>query len=201
MKNVSKGTSVMIGLAAALLTGALSVTAARAEQGMTQRTGPGSAERTSSETVVVSGIDRANRTVTLTNAEGERETMSVPPDIRAYDTLKVGDHVDIDYREAIAVSLAPPGTKPSMSQRTAGSRMAEGAGAGAAGRETTVNAKVVAVDVPNNKVTFKGPKGNTQVITVSDPTLQKKLPNLKPGQVVQFVYTEAVAAAIRPSSK
>ena len=27
------------------------------------------------------------------------------------------------------------------------------------------------------------------------------VPNLKPGQVVQFVYTEAVAAAIRPSAK
>src|SRR5262245_10052876 len=114
MKNASKGTKMMIGLAAALLTGGLSVTAAQADSGgMTQRTGPGSAERTSSETVVVSGIDRANRTVTLTNTDGERETMSVPSDVKAYDTLKVGDHVDIDYREAIAVSLAPPGTKPS----------------------------------------------------------------------------------------
>jgi Cu/Ag efflux protein CusF len=201
MKNGSKGTKLVIGLAAGLLTGALSVTAVRADEGMTQRTGPGSAERMSSETVVVSGIDRANRTVTLTNDQGERETMSVPSDVRAYDTLKVGDHVDIDYREAIAVSLAPPGSKPSMSQRTSGSRMAEGPGAAMAGRETTINAKVVSVDVPNNKVTFKGPKGNTQVITVSDPTLQKKLPNLKPGQVVQFVYTEAVAASIRPSAK
>jgi Cu/Ag efflux protein CusF len=201
MKNVSKGTKVMMGLAAALLTGALSVRGAQADEGMTQRTGPGSAERTNSETVVVSGIDRANRTVTLTNDQGERETMSVPSDVRAYDTLKVGDHVDIDYREAIAISLAPPGSKPSMSQRTSGSRMAEGPGAAMAGRETTISAKVVSVDVPNNKVTFKGPKGNIQVVTVSDPTLQKKLPNLKPGQVVQFVYTEAVAASIRPSAK
>jgi Cu/Ag efflux protein CusF len=201
MNNASKGTKVMIGLAAGLLTSALSMAGARADEGMTQRTGPGSAERTSSETVVVSGIDRAKRTVTLTNDQGERETMSVPSDVRAYDTLKVGDHVDIDYREAIAVSLAPPGTKPSMSQRSSGSRMAEGAGAAAAGRETTINAKVVSVDVPNNKVTFKGPKGNTQVVTVSDPTLQKKLPNLKPGQVVQFVYSEAVAASIRPTTK
>ena len=201
MKNASKGTKVMIGLAAALLTGALSVTAAQADSGMTQRTGPGSAERTSSETVVVSGLDRANRTVTLTTTDGERQTMSVPSDVKAYDTLKVGDHVDIDYYEAIAVSLAPPGAKPSMSQRTSASRMGEGGPGAAAGRETTINAKVVSVDVPNNKVTFKGPKGNTQVITVSDPTLQKKLPNLKPGQVVQFVYTEAVAASIRPSAK
>jgi len=29
--------------------------------------------------------------------------------------------------------------------------------------------------------------------------MQKKLPSLKPGQMVQFVYTEAVAASIRPA--
>ena len=29
--------------------------------------------------------------------------------------------------------------------------------------------------------------------------MQKKLPGLKPGQVVQFTYTEAVAASIRPT--
>ena len=29
--------------------------------------------------------------------------------------------------------------------------------------------------------------------------MQKKLPSLKPGQVVQFTYTEAIAASIRPA--
>jgi hypothetical protein len=202
MKNWSNGTKVM-GLAAGLLTGALWMAHAQADEGsMTQRTGPGSAERINSETVVVSGIDRANRTVTLTNSDGERSTMSVPSDVKAFDTLKVGDHVDIDYHESIAVSLAPAGSKPSMTERSSGSRMGEGPGGSASGtRERTVSAQVISVDVPNNKVTFKGPKGNRQTITVSDPALQQKLPNLKPGQVVQFTYKEAMAVSIRPSAK
>jgi hypothetical protein len=202
MKNWSNGTKVM-GLAAGLLTGSLWMTHARADEGsMVQRTGPGSAERINSETVVVSGIDRAKRTVTLTNADGERNTMSVPSDVKAFDTLKVGDHVDIDYHESMAVSLAPPGSKPSMTEKSSGTRMGEGPGGSAMGtREQTVSAQVISVDVPNNKVTFKGPKGNRKTITVSDPTLQQKLPNLKPGQVVQFTYTEAVAVSIRPSAK
>jgi Cu/Ag efflux protein CusF len=200
MRNTSKGTKVMIGVAVGLLTGVLSGARARADQDM-QRTGPGTAERMSSETVVVSGIDRAKRTVTLTNSDGERETMNVPSDVKAYDTLKVGDHVDIDYYESMAVSLAPPGSKPSMTERTSGSRMGEGGGGAVAGRETTITAQVISVDVPNNKVTFKGPKGNRRTVTVSDPTMQKKLPNLKPGQNVQFTYTEAIAASIRPSAK
>ena len=40
-----------------------------------------------------------------------------------------------------------------------------------------------------------------RTVTVSDPALQKKLPNLKPGQVVQFTYSEQMAASIRPAAK
>ena len=88
-----------------------------------------------------------------------------------------------------------------MSERTSGTRMPEGGGTAMGSRETTMSAEVVSVDVPNSKVTFKGPKGNRRTVTVQDPAMQKKLPSLKPGQVVQFTYTEAIAASIRPSAK
>ena len=129
MKTHRRGTGIVIGLAVGLLTGALSVTRAHADQGMVQKTSPTSAERMTSETFVVSGIDRGKRTVTLTNAEGERNTMNVPADVKAYETLKVGDRVDVDYRESIGVSLAPAGTKPGMVEKSVGSPM----GASAAG--------------------------------------------------------------------
>jgi hypothetical protein len=189
----------MIGIAAGLLTGALAAAPALAgpDQGITQRTGPGSAERIKQETVVVTGIDRTARAVTLQNADGEKKTVKVPPEVKAYDTLKSGDRIDISYQESIAVALAPTGSKPSMSERTVDGKM-EGVVAGGA-REMQVSAEVISVDPAANKVTFKGPKGQTRTVTVSDPQLQKKLPGLKPGQVVQFTYTEAVAASIRPA--
>jgi hypothetical protein len=198
MKTHRTVTGIVIGLAVGLLTGTLSVTRAHADEGMVRKTSPTSAERMTSETFVVSGIDRGKRSVTLTNAEGERNTMTVPSEVKAFDTLKVGARVDVDYRESIAVSLAPSGTKPSMVEKTIGTPMSAGGPAGAA-REMQISAEVVSVDVPNNKVTFKGPKGNHKTIAVADPALQKKLPNLKPGQVVQFTYTEAIAAGIRPA--
>jgi len=200
MKN-SNGTRIGIGLSVALLTGALWGARAQADEGALHRMGPGAAERVRSETVVVSGIDRAKRTVTLTDDQGERNTMNVPTDVKAFDTLKVGDHVDVDYYESVAVSLAPPGTKPGMTERTSGSRMGEGSNKATANREKTIAAEVVSVDVASNKVTFKGPKGDHRTISVDDPSLQKKLPNLKPGQVVQFTYTEQMAVSIRPSAK
>jgi hypothetical protein len=72
-------------------------------------------------------------------------------------------------------------------------------GGGVRGREVTMTAEVVSVDPSANIVTFKGPKGNLRTVHVQNPTLQEKLPSLKPGQVVQFDYTQATAASIKPS--
>jgi ribosomal protein L3 len=198
MSNHSIGKKIVIGLTAGLLTGGLYVARAHADESTMQRTSPTSASRMMSETFVVSGIDRGKRTVTLTNAEGERNTMSVPSDVKAYETLKVGDRVDVDYQESLAIKLAPTGAKPSKTETTVASPMGQGGPAGAA-RQTQLNAEVVSVDAAKNKVTFKGPRGQEQTVTVQDPQLQAKLHNLKPGQVVQFTYTEAIAAGIRPA--
>src|SRR5206468_716693 len=83
---------------------------------------------------------------------------------------------------ALAVEMLPPGSKPSQSEQVARAP-------GMAGREMTVSAEVVAVDPASNHVTFKGPDGNVQTIAVHDPAMQQKLPNIKPGQVIQFTYT------------
>jgi len=202
MSNHSIGKKIVIGvvgLTAGLLTGGLTVARAHADEGIVQRTSPTSASRMTSETFVVSGIDRAKRSVTLTNAEGERNTMNVPSDVKAYETLKVGDRVDVDYQESLAIKLAPTGAKPSKTETSVASPMGAAGGPAGAARQTQVNAEVVSVDAAKNKVTFKGPRGNEQTITVQDPQLQAKLHSLKPGQVVQFTYTEAIAAAIRPA--
>ena len=95
--------------------------------------------------------------------------------------------------ESMAISMAPTGTKPSMTERKGQS---VDMGGGISGRELKMSAEVVSVDPAANTVTFKGPKGNMRTIYVADPANQEKLPSLKPGQVVQFDYTEAVAASI-----
>src|SRR5262249_49026564 len=138
--------------------------------------------------------------VTIKNAEnGEKNTIEVPSDMQGFEKLKVGDKVDADYYESATLSLLPPGTKPSMSEQQMRSRTSPTSGMG--GKEITASATVGSVDVPNNKVTFKGPRGQMRTVQVQDPDLQKRLANLKPGQVVQITYTEALAASIRPAGK
>jgi len=158
-----------------------------------------SAARRMRETVVVSAIDRTARTVTMMNAEGESRTVGVPPDMKSFDTLKVGDHVDVDYYESIGLALMPSGSKTSMSETTTGARAAE-PGVAAVGRQITATVEVVGVDEVMNRVTFKGPKGNVRTVTVYDPAMQKKLTALQPGQMVQISYREAIAASIKPTA-
>jgi hypothetical protein len=147
-------------------------------------------------TATITAIDRSDRTVTLKSDEGDTETITVPSDAKVFDKLKVGEKVDIDYYQSLAVSMAPSGSKPSMSERRGRS---VDMGGGVRGREVTMTAEVVSVDPTANTVTFKGPKGNLRTVHVDNPTLQEKLPTLKPGQVVQFDYTQAIAASIKPS--
>ncbi len=155
--------------------------------------------RETKETATVLAIDRNKRMVTLRNdADGERRSVAVPPEVKQFDRLKVGDHIDIDYYESMVVSMMPPGSKPSISETRGGS--SEG-GVGTVGHETTVSAQVVSVDPSGNTVTLKGPHGNTRTLDVTDPDMQKRLPSIKPGQVVQFTYTEETAASIRPSGQ
>jgi len=92
--------------------------------------------------------------------------------------------------QSVALGFLPPGTKPSLTETAA-------SGPGIAGRQVSVSAEVIKVDPATNQVTFKGPKGTHRIVTVQDPDLQAKLPNLKPGQVVVLQYTEAVATAIQ----
>jgi cold shock CspA family protein len=147
-------------------------------------------------TATITAIDHSERTVTLKSEEGNEETISVPSDAKVFDKLKVGEKVDIDYYQSMAVSMAPSGSKPSMTERRG---RAVDMGGGVRGREVTMTAEVVSVDPSANVVTFKGPKGNLRTVHVQNPTLQEKLQSLKPGQVVQFDYTQATAASIKPS--
>lgn len=149
---------------------------------------------TTHATVVVTGIDKTARKLTIKNLSGEKMTFYVPSDVKSFDKLKVGDRVEVDYMESIALSMLPPGSKPSMTERTA-------TVPGGAGREMSISAEVISVDAAANKVTFKGPKGQIKTVNVQDSELQAKLPSLKPGQVLQLTYTEAIATGVQPVAK
>ena len=117
--------------------------------------------------------------------------------MKAFDKLKTGDKVDIDYYQSLAVSLAPTGSKPSTTERRG---RAVDMGGGVRGREVDGDGRGRQRRPQRQHRDVQGAARATCArFTSSNPTLQEKLPSLKPGQVVQFDYTQATAASIRPS--
>jgi hypothetical protein len=182
-----------------LVGGGLVVIAAQARAETTSEVQtPNGAARTTRITAKVLAIDPAERTVTLQSDAGQTTTIDVPRDVKAFDQLKVGDHVDVDYYEGVAIGMLPPGTKPSRTERQ--TRSTGAPGSASMGREVTASAEIVSVDPAQNLVTFKGARG-TRTVHVQDPHLQQMLAGLRPGQVVQVTYRQATAASIRPSAR
>lgn len=198
MKSQKKGMVRGNVLLTACLGGALALALVAAPARADEPAGMPSASRSKTvhDTVTVTAIDKSARMLTVKNEAGEPRSIQVPAEVKAFDKLKKGDKIDVDYTESVALSMLPPGTKPSASEKEMMAKTANEAGMRS--KQVTISAEILEVDAASNKVVFKGPKGNARVVNVSDPEMQAKLPSLKPGQVVQFTYTEAVAVAIQP---
>jgi hypothetical protein len=193
MTSQKKGIKGMVAVYVGALALALAAAPALADTGDQPSA---SRSKTVSETVTVTAIDKSARMLTVKNESGDMRSIQVPAEIKTFDKVKKGDKIDIDYTESIALSMLPPGTKLSATEKEAMAR--SGKGSGMSGKQVSISAEVLEVDAANNKVIFKGPKGNARVVNVTDPEMQAKLPSLKPGQVVQFTYTEAVAVSLQP---
>lgn len=150
-----------------------------------------------STTATVRIIDKAGRVVTLEGPGGKQVGVDVPAEIDI-DRLKVGDKVDVEYYEALAADLEPAGTP--MAGPTEQVIQHKTSGGTIKTRVVTATVEVVTVDPVSNEVTFRGPRGNTETIAVQDPKMQEKARRLKPGDKVQFKYSEATAVSLKPQA-
>jgi hypothetical protein len=147
-------------------------------------------------TATIESIDQKSRKLTLKDADGDRVSVQVPKDVQGFGKLKKGEAVDITYTEAAAITVLPPGTEaPATQEHVVGTH---DIGNGVMAREITTSATLTNVDTKKNRVTYKTPDGKTSTIKVENPAVQERLKNVKPGDVVQLTYSEAVATAVKP---
>lgn len=168
-------------------------------------TAPGKAlaTQTTKATATVVSLDAASRTVSLKTASGKVFDIVAGPEVRNFDQIKVGDVVAAEYVQALSLELkkrtagtTAPGA-PTVDQGAA--RTAQGDKPGVAGgRQVTALADVVAVDTKKHLVTLRGPRGNQVDLNVEDPA---QLKNIKKGDQVEVVYTEAVAVVVVEAPK
>lgn len=216
-----KRTMVMVGLMGLGL-GPFAVGVARADAGNMGATAPGRAagaapggaapagamndnpvaieqEEVMRAPFTVESIDRANRKVVVQSPDGARSTVNVAPDAQGFDTLKRGDQVELDYYKSAVLSLAPSRPSAAPSSSTAPAPASAGMH-GNKGHQVTTSARVTYVDNDKETIQVTTPDGRPQTLFVQDPTLQRQMRALKPGDRVQVTYTEPTAVGLRPAA-
>jgi prolyl oligopeptidase PreP (S9A serine peptidase family) len=145
-------------------------------------------------------IDRESRTVTVHGPHRDA-TLVVSPEVPNFDRLRVGDTVDVMYKNAVLVSAQKvTGKDAGMRKRVDTQSYQPQAGANAEGfqssRRTEVLATVEKVDAKHRTVTLRGP-WRTETLDVPS-WLQPQM--LKKGDTVHAVFLSAAAVSVTPAN-
>ncbi len=161
--------------------------------------GKGAIAGTVKVSALVVAIDSTTRIVTLKGANGKIVDVTVPPEAKKFDDIRVGDTVTVEYARALTLELKPAGSVRSSSSQAASAPAPAGAVAGGAvAKQVVIMANVTAVNTKEGYVTLRGPKGNSMDLAVPDP---KQLKMVKVGDQVEAVYTEAMAITVEHTPK
>lgn len=150
-------------------------------------------------TATVEGLDRSQRLMTVKGPKGRALTLRVPDEVRNFDQIDVGDRIEAEYLDAVAIVVRPAGA-PAPSGETTAVRVAPPGGQPSATVVETrqISATVEAIDHDTREVTLRGPRGDTRTVTV-DPRVER-LRDVKVGDEVVVRHTEALALVVKKGS-
>jgi hypothetical protein len=163
---------------------------------------PAGIGRTATLTATVESVDPTTRQAVLRGEDGALTTLTVSPEVRNLRQVKPGDRVVVTYEQALAASVTAPGdTRPPVAGGEAVGRARPGERPGAAaGKLVRVRVKIDAAAPAGDSVTFTGPRGNQLTLPVADPGMQTFVRGLKPGDLVDIVYAEAIGVRVQPAA-
>lgn len=148
---------------------------------------------------LVTGIDKATRTVTLKGPKGKSFDVVCGDEVKNFDQIKLGDEVVIQYVQALTLEVKKGSGLRERVESTDAARAAPGEKpAGAVGRQVSILADVIEVSPKKKTITVKGPKGNIVELAVQNPDHFKVV---KKGDQIQADYVEAVAISVEPKTK
>jgi len=143
-------------------------------------------------TATVEAIERSTRTVTLKEENGEYNEVTVPADVKRFDTLKVGDKVTAKYYENIVLRLKLPGEKAKDTDAL-GVTPKGGNSGGTVALQRTITATITHIDPKVPSISFSGPNGWKYSSRVEDKEALKKV---KVGDRLDITWTTAVLISI-----
>jgi Cu/Ag efflux protein CusF len=148
----------------------------------------------------VEKVDLKTRNVTLKKEDGEKVTIKAGKEVKNLAQVKKGDKVIAEYHQLLEWAVRKTGGTEPISGSAAGAASAKAgekpAGVFASKRAFSVN--VVEVNAAAGTITIKGPEGDTHTIKPRDPATLK---GVKAGDLVDVVYTQAIAIAVTSAPK
>ena len=143
-------------------------------------------------TVTVEAIETSAREVTARKADGSLMTFYVPPAMKRFDSLKIGDKITAKYYDTIVLQVKEPGA-PDVDKTSGKLLPVEGAPAGTMSYQRTITTTITAIDPKVPSITFSGPKGWKYSSRVND---KAALAKVKVGDRVDITWTMAVLMSI-----
>jgi len=148
-------------------------------------------------TATVEAIQAETREVTLKGPKGNYVTVTVPPEVKRFSEIKVGDTISATYYENIVLRVQRPGEKPVNTDEAAVTRGTAGPG-GTVASQRTITATITEIDMQVPSITFSGPNNWKYSSKVVD---KKALASVKVGDKVDITWTEAVLISVQPPAK
>jgi hypothetical protein len=192
---------VLAALAAALVPSVLACTPASppAVQTMTSAATPTTVSEVDQEVVAtVEGVDMGSRILTLRRTDGSLEKVYAPATIRNLPQVRLGDQVVVTYVASMtAVPTATPGNPTPLVDEAVMTAPEGGKPGIATGSALTAVVTVDSYDPASHVVTFTGPSGVQRMAQIQSPQMQALASNLKKGDRVQVILSEAASLEIR----
>jgi Cu/Ag efflux protein CusF len=153
---------------------------------------------TITKTATVEAINYGTRELTVKGPEGKYVTFIASPEVKRFDTLKVGDTIVAKYYENLVIRVKLPGEKD-VDSATAGATPGMGTKPGATvAEQRTITATITEIDPKVPSITFKGPNNWTYSSRVED---KQALAKVKVGDKVDLTWTQAVLLEVAPAKK
>ena len=145
-------------------------------------------------TGTVKAVDLQNKTVTVEGSGGKIVTVNAP-NARNLDQVHVGDKVNLQYTEELALFVRKSDAQPSATQTETVTLAPKGQKpAGVVARTVELTGTVESIDPKKRTVSVKGPAGNVRTFHVDKAV--KNFNQIKVGDQVVLRITEAVALSV-----
>lgn len=150
--------------------------------------------RTFTLNATVAAINPTNRTVTLVNEDGIKQTVKAGPEVINFEQIRVGDQLKVTATQQLVVSLAGPDETGADSVTNAVLLAPPGSRPGGVLAETTrMIGRVLKLDREKRLVTLLFADGTqTTFLVRADVDLSRR----RVGEQVSFELTETIAMAI-----